>query len=546
MKFRRGNMNRRQYTLRAGILGLDLAAEGPIKKGESSFLVNYRYSTLGILNEMGIHLVGERISNTFQDLSFAVNWSDESNAHQFALWGIGGISRESESTVEEMDLWKTYTDYLSYDFDTDMGAVGLNHTWLIDERSYLVNSIALMGQQIGLRYDTTNTENTAFAVDDQKHRDNRISLSSIYHLRLSGDFRLKAGIQASVIRYNFFRERYNFRERVSELIVDGSGTTALYQAFFQGSYEPHPRWRFTGGLRGMFFGLNNTSTIEPRLSTEFRITGDMRIQFAYGLHGMTLPLGSYFTRSPENPQALPNKDLDLLKSHHFVLGYTWDIVPGWRIGTEFYYQHLQNVPVVDDPDRTYWLLNEIQSFAEEPLVSRGYGYNRGVDITLERFFDRGIFMILSGSIFRSKYEPLDGERYPTQFDSRYAGTLMGGYEWNLGGGQRLELGAKLIYTAGLPIMPLADNGAVVNDREPEFDESRPFSIQVKDYFRTDLRIAWRRNNPNNSWLLSLDLQNATSRRNVDIVRRQFDPDTNEWVYNRMAGITPILSFQLEF
>lgn len=546
MRFRRGNMNRRAYTLRAGILGLDLAAEGPLKKGRSSYLINYRYSTLGILNELGIHLVGERISNTFQDISFNVTWSDESNRHQFALWGIGGISRENESVKSNRGEWRTYTDYQSYEFDTDMGATGLSHTYLINDKSYLVSSIAAMGQQIAFAYDTTSPENLIYRVDDQIHRDNRIALSSIYHCRTASGIRLKVGFQGSWMFYDFYRQRYNFESKEQQRIIDGNGNTGLLQAFVQASWNPHPRWNLSAGLRSVLFLLNDSYSIEPRFGAAYSLSDQKIMTFAYGIHSIMVPPGSYFVSGPEAGNPYPNIGLDLIKSHHFILGYQWDFAPGWRAGLEFYFQHLRNVPIVDDVNRTYWLLNEIQSFATEPLVSKGKGYNRGIDITLERFFSSGIFMILSGSVFRSEYEPLDGNRYPTQFDSRYAGTLMGGYEWQIAENQSLQLGAKVIYTAGLPIMPLSEEAGRINDRDPPLDESNPFSIQVKDYFRTDLRIAWRRNNPNNSWLLALDLQNAGSRRNIDIVRRQFDPDLNQWVYNKMAGITPILSFQLEF
>jgi len=78
------------------------------------------------------------------------------------------------------------------------------------------------------------------------------------------------------------------------------------------------------------------------------------------------------------------------------------------------------------------------------------------------------------------------------------------------------------------------------------DETRPFSMQVPDYFRIDTRLAWRKNNPRTSFLLALDIQNVTSRNNVDIVRRQFDPGLNQWVYVEMSGLTPLLSFQLDF
>ena len=36
IKFRNGNMEKQEYTLRAGMLGLDFSTEGPIKKGKSS------------------------------------------------------------------------------------------------------------------------------------------------------------------------------------------------------------------------------------------------------------------------------------------------------------------------------------------------------------------------------------------------------------------------------------------------------------------------------------------------------------------------------
>ena len=48
INLRKGNNEEREYTIQLGVLGLDLAAEGPISKNsKSSYLVNYRYSTLG-------------------------------------------------------------------------------------------------------------------------------------------------------------------------------------------------------------------------------------------------------------------------------------------------------------------------------------------------------------------------------------------------------------------------------------------------------------------------------------------------------------------
>ena len=55
IKLRSGNTHKREYTFQAGILGLDFSAEGPWIKGkESSYLFNYRYSTMGLLSQLNI------------------------------------------------------------------------------------------------------------------------------------------------------------------------------------------------------------------------------------------------------------------------------------------------------------------------------------------------------------------------------------------------------------------------------------------------------------------------------------------------------------
>src|SRR5688572_14992138 len=59
MKLRKGNNEKREYAFQAGVLGVDFAAEGPFKKGyKGSYLANYRYSTLAILNSVGLKIAG--------------------------------------------------------------------------------------------------------------------------------------------------------------------------------------------------------------------------------------------------------------------------------------------------------------------------------------------------------------------------------------------------------------------------------------------------------------------------------------------------------
>src|SRR4030095_5543296 len=128
MRFRKGNNEKNEYTFKAGLIGIDFSAEGPFKKGQSSFLFNYRYSTLGILNALGFHLTDEREDNNFQDLSFNLSFPSKDNRSVFNVWGIGGLSKEDYAPVEDVADWDEYDDYAIYDFKTNMGAAGIGHS----------------------------------------------------------------------------------------------------------------------------------------------------------------------------------------------------------------------------------------------------------------------------------------------------------------------------------------------------------------------------------------------------------------------------------
>jgi len=60
MKLRPGNNEKLEFTAQAGLIGFDLAAEGPLSKNSNaSFLVNYRYSFIGLLTNLGVEVSDE-------------------------------------------------------------------------------------------------------------------------------------------------------------------------------------------------------------------------------------------------------------------------------------------------------------------------------------------------------------------------------------------------------------------------------------------------------------------------------------------------------
>ncbi len=537
--FRKGNPDKREYTFRAGMLGLDFSTEGPFKKGrEATYLVNYRYSTLGILNKMGLHLVGERIDNTFQDLSFNLYLPTKNKKHLFTLWGIGGLSQETENAVENVADWDSYSDYYTRDFDTNTGAIGATHTALISDDAYLKTSIVATGQDIEWRNDTLDSERRPFAVNSERYKEGRYVLSSFLSKKFSPRLSLKTGFFLNHIPYNFFRETLG-----DSTSIHAKGSTQLIQPYASFRFRFSERWTLTAGLHAMFFTLNNDVSVEPRLALKYQIAENQSISLANGNHSRVLPLGNYFTRIHGREV---NREAGFVKAEHLILGY--DLLAGrsLRFHAEVYWQKFRDVPVAKNPASSWSILNTIDGFAKYELANEGEGLNIGLDLSVEKSFTGGTFFIASTSVSRSRYQDVSGREYPTAFDSGISATFTGGKEWTFENASVLQLGLRVIYNGGQRLTPLLPSQPVNRySPEPILDENRAFEERVEAYFRPDLRIAFRKNNPRAAWWVALDIQNIISRRNVDPINRSYDPDLNEWVYREQSGLTPVLSFQID-
>ena len=544
MRFRKGNQEKQQYSFKAGLIGIDFSAEGPFEKNNSSYLVNYRYSTLGILNAIGFHLTGEREDNNFQDLSFNLSLPSKNNKSVFNIWGIGGLSKEDYSPVKNVNDWDEYDDYAIYDFKTNMGAAGVGHSLQVGKQSLLKSVIAVMQQKITYIDDTLSTQKVPYTINDELYKNDRISTSVTFNTQLGSATGWKTGFFASRIGYTFQQSLYDFETKVyKENIIDGTGNTWLLQPYTQFNFRLSKKITFNAGLHMMWLALNKTRSIEPRINLQYRANPNHTISFAIGQHGKILPLGSYFYKTASG--SLPNKDLDIMKSTQFVLAYDWLMKKNWRVHIEGYLQKLTAIPVVNDINRTFWLLNMIDGYANEALVSSGTGRNRGVDLALEKFFSKRWFMISSISVFNSTYAPLSGKNYDTQYNSRTAGSFTTGREWKWKKEKTFVLGGKMLYNGGMPISPLL-SGAPVNSREPVLDERRPYSERVPAYFRTDARVSLRKDRKTTAWMLALDIQNLLGIKNTDALSRRYDLVAQQWIYKKSSGFVPVISYQLDF
>ncbi len=547
VKFRKGNHERYEFSANVGVIGLNFAAEGPFsKKGKSSFLFNYRYSTLSVLDAVGIHVVSEDTRNIYQDMSFNVNIASKKKA-RVNIFGLGGISSEITNAKTDTAVWEKWTDKRQVDFLTNLGVLGVSWTQLLNEKSYVKTVVAYSYNDVTATEDTLgfNTKNRfrTTALYDTQHK---IGVHSFYNKKISAKLSTKAGVHFDQYFFKTIDGKYNHKTDTYRNHIDVASNTQLIRPYAQIKYRVSQKGTFIGGLHAVLLSLNNSYSIEPRVSYTQKIGKMHQVSLAYGLHGKALPFGNYHYTEVDvfGNDYKPNWDLKMIKSHHVIASYDINFLKNYHIKVEPFFQYMFDVPVGVGENSTFSLLNGREGFTNQKLVSDGTGMNYGVDVSFEKYYTKNWFMMFNAGVFQSTYTPKDGKTYNTFYDNRFGLSAMAGYEHPFKkNSSSLELGTRIQYSGGFRGTPI-DKIASAEAREAVYDESQPYSLVLPNYFRPDLRIAYKQNKKKFTWKVSLDLANFVDYKNV--LRESYNVGTNEIEYRYQTGLTPILAFQFDF
>jgi hypothetical protein len=240
-----------------------------------------------------------------------------------------------------------------------------------------------------------------------------------------------------------------------------------------------------------------------------------------------------------------NDRLAFTKSIHYVLAYDKSIRSDLRVKLEAYYQHLYNVPV-EQRSSSFSLLNSGADFGiavEDSLVNKGTGNNYGVEFTLEKFYSKGYYYLLTTSLFESKYKGSDGVERNTAFNGNYIVNALAGKEWNIKKNNVFSVSLKTTAAGGKRYTP-ADEALSRQNGKTEYDNSKAYSLQYRDYFRTDVKIAYRKNGKKITQEFSLDLDNIFNTKNV--WSQVYDPKKNSYKTTYQIGLFPIPQYKIEF
>lgn len=546
VKLRNGNNQQREYVMQVGLLGTDVALEGPIKKGYSgSYLFNYRYSTLTILNDMGV-IDTEGEDNIFQDLAFQLNLPTEKNGI-FKIFGLGGLSSATGDANRDSVKANPEEEYDDSEFISNFGIIGLDHKYFISNRTYLQTSISASRQKIGYQEDLINPFTLATNRDyEDEYINDAIRYATTVNHKFNNKHTLRSGYILSHLKYKLFGEGAD-DDDVYRKFLDADGAANTIQTFGQWKYRFAEKWTINSGLHIFYLGMNRNYSVEPRLGLQYQINEIQSLSFGFGLHSRMAPLSVYnsTTIDDQGNSGRANQDLDLSKARHYVIGYDRQLAEQLHMKVEVYYQDLFNVWVYDDPNTSYSAVNSSAGYSTRVLSDEGTATNYGVELTLEKFFSNNYYYMLTSSIFESLYQMPDGREFQSRFNKGYNFSLLGGKEFPMGKDDKnlLGLNLRLLYGGGNRYKPIDLESSEQADKTIRY-EDQGFSKIGPDYYRFDLTTEYRINKPKLAHIISLQVQNFTNHLNV--FTYYYDDKKDKIQEETQFGLIPVLKYRVEF
>ncbi|GAA4436602.1 carboxypeptidase regulatory-like domain-containing protein [Ravibacter arvi] len=529
MRFRKGNNEQNEFTAQAGLIGLDLAAEGPFSKnGKASYLANYRYSFTGILSAMGVSLGGEKM--TFQDFSFNVSLPTK-KAGEFTLFGVGGTSKNVFSADKDVANWEVEKDAFNITYKNRMGAAGITHTLPLSRKTSIRSTLAASGlstEREGIHLNPADPQQV-LSTDLDEIQKVKLAFTTALNHRLNEKHRILAGAYL-----------YHDTDKLKVNTQSGEMEVTSFMPYATWQWSPTSKFRTEIGVNYFYFGFNGKSSVEPRGALKWEVAPRNTISLSYGWHSQAqtpqtyLSLGSRVSNN--------NRNLGLNKARHYGVAYEYRFLKNSSLKVEGYYQEISNVPVSSSVP-TYSVLNLVENSVTYALVNKGLGRNMGVEATWNTYLAKDFYLMVSGSVYDSRYKGVSGNWRSTRFNGNHTFAATGGKEIRTAKNNVWGINAKITWLGGFRDTPV-DVTASAAAGTTVYRVSQSYTLQMKDYFRPDLRVYWKTNREKINTTLAIDIQNVSNTKNEAF--SYYDTYQKKVVVRDQLGLIPVLSYRVEF
>ena len=546
LRTRRGNDEQFEFVAQMSFSGIEAGVEGPMWEG-SSFVANYRYSTLSAFAALGLDVgVGSAIP-VYQDVTF--NATTELFGGRLTLFGTLGRSRinfigddvdtvrrnaysepDRNIRVSYASGWSGISFERSFGFDTYARLLVGGSTTRETYEGDSLNPIT--------RLPYTDEENDFATL--------RWTTTGFLRHRIGRELVVSGGYFIDGTSYSL----YSVLDRglVTQYTpVDVTSAMVSIQTYAQAQWRPMDALAINAGINILSSSLGKTTAVEPRAGVVLQLSPVMSLRAGYGAHSQMQNLYVYNVQIRDRGEETlyPNRNLGLTRSQHAVVEWSWFLAEHTRMRLEAYSQWLDDVPVEQTPS-SYSALNAGADFFPTPkafLVNGGSGRNIGVEFTIERFLREGLYYMLTGSLFSSRYVGSDGIDRNTAFNNGYVVNVLAGYQYRVTPSNSLTISFRLNSSGGRYLTPI-DLAASSLAGRVVYDEQRAFSERQSPYFRSDVRIGYQMEFSNSTLEIAIDLMNITNHQNIFI--QTFNPRAQAIATQYQQGFIPVPTVRWTF
>lgn len=549
LKLRNGNADKGEYVGQVGFNGFEFGAEGPFsKKHKASYLINYRYSTLGVFNKLGINFGTGTAIPLYQDVNYKFNFPISPKT-SISLFGIAGNSKVdflgNEVDTTKPDLYGSANTNTFVKYSTSITGLSLDHQF--NSQTNLKVTMGLSTTFEDFKGDSISyITRVAFPEAEANFKTSKWSANALLSHKLNSKNTLQFGVINELTEFDLYNARY-YSGTTKRVRVDVNDRIYMLQAYAQWKHRFTQKLALNAGIHSQYHNLSEATSIEPRVGFKYLLDARQSFSAAYGLNAQAQSIYTYYVITPTtNGFTYTNKKLDYTYSNHYVLAYDLSITEITRLKVEAYYQSLNNIPISRNTS-SFSALNTGADFAPsnvDSLINNGTATNYGIELTLERFFNRGFYYLLTTSVFDSKYKGSDGVERNTAFNTKYVVNALVGKEFNIGRkGNVLTLNFKVTQSGGKYLTPLNYTQSF-NAKEAVYDDTKAYTDLQSSYFRTDFKISFRQEHKKFTSEFAIDFQNLTNRKNV--FRQSYNPETNKITTEYQQGFFPVPLYRITF
>lgn len=550
LKWRSGNRDKREYLAQIGFNGFELGAEGPLNtKHAASYMVYYRYSTLGVFKALHIPFGTGSAVPEYQDYNMRLDWNFKRLGH-FTFWSMGGISTIALLYKDKLQAGANslygYANRNAF-FDSKIGVLGLSHHYPINVKSYVSTHIGYSGSQNKIASDYIDSTFVTPDYTMAEYRQNfsvlKPGIHSVYHYKLNSKHFFESGIYIEHIQLQLFDSTaVQFKPLVYNRLRNYEGAYFSKQWYAQWQYKRNENLRIQGGVHLQQLSLNKHVVIEPRFSIKYTCN-QHQLGLAFGLHSQAQPYYMYF--STLSSGKLPNINLDFTKAAHVVLSHDVMYNTHWHLKSEAYFQYVFNVPVTQTAS-AFSALNLGADFLSPNLpglTNSGLGRNYGIEFTFERYFNSKYYILATTSFFQSLYCGSDAIWRSTAFNGNYVVNGLGGREFQITPALSIIFDLKTTWAGGKRYTPVDLEKSKALQKEVR-DMEHAFSEHYPNYFRLDVRPGLRINKTHITHEFQIDFQNITQHDNV--FQQTYNPKTQQIAYDYQLKLFIVPQYRILF